>query len=344
MKTPRIHLGNLSVGFVHMLVDALHANGLSADALLAQYAPDAEHLATARARLSIPRFMRLGHAAIQASGNPAFGLQMGLHSRLAHLGLAGVTAAQAPDLDTLLRTLVRLEPLYAHNYRGHSRYQPSADGAWLSFYSISPYNDYNRFVVDAILAGWCQHLREAFSPHFSPDQVQIEYPAPEQASLYQARFACPVHFAASHNRLHLARDWLEQRNPAHCPSTWQHLLALSEQELERITRTHSLREQVVQHLGPLLNGQEPRLEDIARRLRLAPWTLRRRLQAEGVLFRDVLNDTRRDLAILYLRDTESSPGEIAYLLGFNSSEAFQRAFKRWTGQPPGSYRRTIRRA
>lgn len=50
---------------------------------------------------------------------------------------------------------------------------------------------------------------------------------------------------------------------------------------------------------------------------------------------------RRDLAISYIRDTELALGEVAYLLGFSSPEALQRAFKRWTGSAPGSYRKEL---
>lgn len=52
----------------------------------------------------------------------------------------------------------------------------------------------------------------------------------------------------------------------------------------------------------------------------------------------------RDLAMAYIRDTELAFGEIAWLLGFSSAEAFQRAFKRWSGQTPGEFRRRQRRA
>jgi AraC-like DNA-binding protein len=91
----------------------------------------------------------------------------------------------------------------------------------------------------------------------------------------------------------------------------------------------------------LLNGgREPGLEEVAGRLKLPSWTLRRKLAEEGTQFREILNDTRHDLAITYIRDTELAFGEIAYLLGFASAEAFARAFKRWNGQTPGEFRRS----
>ena len=108
---------------------------------------------------------------------------------------------------------------------------------------------------------------------------------------------------------------------------------------------HTLRERITSLLGPLLNGgREPDLEEVAACLKLPTWTLRRKLAEEGTQFRAILNDTRRDLAMTYIRDTELAFGEIAYLLGFASAEAFQRAFKRWNGQTPGEFRRSHRQS
>ncbi|MDD1976674.1 MULTISPECIES: AraC family transcriptional regulator [Pseudomonas] len=344
MNRPRMRLGDLSVGFIQSLSEALQQRGIEPTTLLQRYGLDAARLGEAGARLSIPRYMHLGHAAIELTGDPALGLQMGAISRLSQAGLAGVTAAQAPTVGEAARTLLRFEPLYAANYRGRSSFHEDSTGAWLRFYSISPYNDYNRFVVDSLLAGWLAQLSNLAGVSLMAERLDIEFETPAYAADYQALCSNPVHFAAQTNQLRLNRASLALRNPAHCPSTWRHLLNLCEAELEQRTRIRSLSERIAHLLGPLLNGgQEPDLEEVAQHLQLPTWTLRRKLAEEGTQYRAILNDTRRDLAMAYIRDTELAFGEIAYLLGFASAEAFQRAFKRWNSMTPGAFRRSQRR-
>lgn len=339
-----LRLGDLSVGFVQNLADAVRSHGHDPDPLLTQYGLDTPRLAEAGGRLSIPRYMRLGHAAIQLTGQPGLGLRMGQLSRLAQAGLAGVTAAQAPNVREAARALTRFEPLYGTNYRGQSSLHEDAGGAWLRFYSISPYNAYNRFVVDSILSGWVVQLSSLAQRPLQAQRIEIEFAPPEYVADYTGLSEQPPAFGTGTNQLRLDQATLALRNPEHCPSTWKHLQELCEAELERLTRTRSLRERVIRLLGPLLSGgAEPELEDIATRLKLPTWTLRRKLAEEGTQYRAVLNDTRRDLAMTYIRDTELAFGEIAYLLGFASAEAFQRAFKRWSGQTPGEFRRVQRR-
>jgi AraC-like DNA-binding protein len=63
----------------------------------------------------------------------------------------------------------------------------------------------------------------------------------------------------------------------------------------------------------------------------------RRRPEEGTQFRAILNDTRRDLAMTYIRDTELAFGEIAYLLGFASAEAFNAHSSAGTVRPPANF-------
>jgi AraC-like DNA-binding protein len=59
----------------------------------------------------------------------------------------------------------------------------------------------------------------------------------------------------------------------------------------------------------------------------------------GLEFKALVDDTRRRFAVEYLKDSENTLTEIAFLLGYSEVSAFSRAFKRWTGITPVGYRR-----
>ena len=71
-----MRLGDISVAYVELMAKAVRSLGHKPEALLAQYQLDAVRLASPQARISIPRFMRLGHAMMQSYELPALGLLM----------------------------------------------------------------------------------------------------------------------------------------------------------------------------------------------------------------------------------------------------------------------------
>jgi AraC-like DNA-binding protein len=77
---------------------------------------------------------------------------------------------------------------------------------------------------------------------------------------------------------------------------------------------------------------------VAKALGLSKRTLRRRLCAEGKLYRSVVNDALAIVAKHQLRSTERTIQEIAHDLGFADASTFHRAFKRRTGMTPQTYR------
>jgi AraC-like DNA-binding protein len=81
------------------------------------------------------------------------------------------------------------------------------------------------------------------------------------------------------------------------------------------------------------------LQLAARQLGMTVRTLQRRLRDEGTSFHAVLDDVRRDVALTQMRARRQSIDELAFILGFEKSSSFHRAFKRWTGQTPGEFRR-----
>jgi AraC-like DNA-binding protein len=79
-------------------------------------------------------------------------------------------------------------------------------------------------------------------------------------------------------------------------------------------------------------------DHVARALHMSRRTMTRRLEQEGTTFHDELDAVRRRIALELVQDGKVSLVEAAFLSGFSHVESFHRAFKRWTGHTPVSYR------
>lgn len=100
--------------------------------------------------------------------------------------------------------------------------------------------------------------------------------------------------------------------------------------------TQSLR--VRAYLGQTDWGQA-NLTQTARAMHMTPRTLIRKLEADGTSFQSIKDALRRDIAIRQLQTGQLSVEAIAQDIGFSSAASFHKAFQRWTGKAPGTYRR-----
>lgn len=83
------------------------------------------------------------------------------------------------------------------------------------------------------------------------------------------------------------------------------------------------------------------VETIAGRLHISPRTLQRRLKEEDTSFQAILDETRAELAMIYLRDRKLSAEETSHLLAFRDPNSFYRAFRDWTGMTPAEARALV---
>jgi AraC-like DNA-binding protein len=88
----------------------------------------------------------------------------------------------------------------------------------------------------------------------------------------------------------------------------------------------------------------PGFDDLAARLYTTASTLRRRLEAEGISYQRIKDGVRRERAINQLRLNRKSNAEIAEELGFGDPSTFYRAFRKWTGATPNTFRRPVHAA
>lgn len=89
----------------------------------------------------------------------------------------------------------------------------------------------------------------------------------------------------------------------------------------------------------LLPSGECSIEDVAKKLGYSKRSLQRKLQEENTSFQKQLNHTRELLAKYYVGSTDMRAEDIAYLLGYQDTSSFLRAFSVWTGCSVGEYRR-----
>lgn len=351
-------LGDISVSYIEIVIKAMQHLGEDVDDLLTKYSLDSKALVSPDARVTIPKFMRLGHDCIKKTNTPWLGLVMGEVTTVTNLGIAGLLALSSKDLKQACEQISTYELLNKYNSRGQSHFYVSHSFGMemgksrelcreygveegqglLMFYSINPYNEYNHFVVDSLLSGWHQVIKALTGRDDAIAKVCFEFPAPAYADKYNEYFNCEVAFNQPNNYLVIKAEALDWPCLNRSAPTFELLRRGAEADLEKVRLGLSFHEKVSRVIGPLLDGTTPTLEQVSAQLNMAPWTVRRKLVDEGGSFQQTLNETRRSLSISYVCDTVLTLGEIAYLLGFGSPTAFQRAFKRWTGEAPGRFR------
>ncbi|WP_203140562.1 AraC family transcriptional regulator [Marinobacter mangrovi] len=332
-------LGDISVLYLHVMARAVAAQDHDIGPDFEQFGISETLLQAPEARISIPRFMRLGHAAILRTGQPSLGLTMGALTRPIDAGLSGLAGMSAATAGEGLATIIRYSLLNSRNSRGHPRYETDRQRA--CFYSIRPYNRYNFFVVDSVMAGWTQFLRRMTGQHAVLEQVCIEYPDQGEQAAFEAWFGCPVTFGAPENHIQIRPEIARTPSREAHPAMHRALQQQCDAQLKRIRGGWTVIDQVREKLTPMLEGQSPSLEDVAAELGMAPWTLQRQLNAEQSRFKDLLDETRRDLAADYVLETRLNFAEIAWLLGFSGPPAFHKAYRRWFGMSPGQHREPV---
>lgn len=87
-----------------------------------------------------------------------------------------------------------------------------------------------------------------------------------------------------------------------------------------------------------ISSGDPTINYVCRRLGIGRSTVLKQLQDEGTTFQSVLDSTRRNLALRYLQKSQLSLKQVAMMLAYRDTNAFHRAFKKWTGLTPNAAR------
>jgi len=186
----------------------------------------------------------------------------------------------------------------------------------------------------AILLDMC---RMNYGATLTPVKVTFTHKEFTCSKQYRDYFSCPVIFNSQVDSLTLEKEVADQKLLSSNP----HLAQINDQiiisylaHLESSDITHRVKKNILEQLP---SGDISR-EKIAKDMGLSVRGLQRKLQDQGTSYHTILKQTREELAKKYIEGTNNSMTEIAFLLGFSESSVFSRAFKRWTGVSPLSWR------
>jgi AraC-like DNA-binding protein len=167
----------------------------------------------------------------------------------------------------------------------------------------------------------------------------VTYPRPEYVKAYQAIFNCPVTFNADKYQVIFDKSYLSTRLPLANALTKDTYEKECKRAYARLHEHKSTLDMIQQEL--LYPRDEPPCFDmLARRLNMSTRTLRRHLSAEGISYKALQNESRKNKALELITSTNMSIENIATELGYKDVANFYHAFKLWTGTTPSNYRKS----
>ena len=292
-------------------------------------------------RYPFSRIARLWELALAATGDRSLGLVVGQHCRPTTMQILGFAWLASTTLERALDRWCRYHRIAST--AGSVEWRDEGDCRVYRLRAAPGVRNIPIVVGEAGLAAILTMCRRASYPDLAPVWVRLRRPDPGQHERYVDFFHCPVSFDAGENAIAMRFEDLRRTLPAGNPDLAagaDRLLDRMMAEVDEGETTSRVRQLLVQHLsaGNLTEAE------VARQLNRSVSTLQRDLRGEGTTFRQLLEGTRRDMAVRLLKNEGRSIGQTAFMLGYSDQSTFTRAFRRWHGMSPGQFVRDEPRA
>jgi len=315
----------------------LAAGGASVQRQLEEVGIAPELLVSEESALPLRQGCRFVERVARKEGIDDIGLVVGSRASVARMGLFGKTLSQSLTLKDLLEKLTRLAPLVNTGARVWTEDWPGTTEVrvCLAIDTNCLRTQIEAYSLMLLLDG----VRIAAGRNWRPKAVWIHKDAVKSVSRFEPFSDAHVRAVGDHAAFALPRGLLagaiqQERDTAtagagvelefcrHAPPT--DLIGSLTATLRAAMRSHTLS---IEHSAEML-GSSAR-------------TLQRRLEGQGVTYRDLLDRVRFDRARQLLREPSHRLADIAWELGYTDASNFTHAFRHWTGLSPSKYRRML---
>lgn len=303
--------------------------GVATDELYAQARIAAAAVADPDARIDTGAYLRLFAAADARARDPGFGVHVAGAIDGAAFGLLGFLVATCPALGDALRQFARHARLLCDELS--VAIERRADGEVALCYVLEARPHVPAFFEMAI-AHMIDTTRRGTRGAFRPRRVVFRHRAPRGPA--RTLGGAPVEYGGNEDAVWFARSALAL--PLRGANATLHailsrhaagVLADLPDDDDLVARTRRA-------IKVLVPRGEVGLPAVAARLGTSGRTLQRQLRARDTTLRALVDDVRREHALVQLADPDATVEEVAFALGFSGKSAFHHAFRRWTGRAP----------
>jgi len=308
------------------------AAGIEPEPLLRKAGLTTQQVEDLGARLSVQRQIDFLNLVAIALHDDFLGFHLAQPPDLRELGLLYYVPASSEILGEALRRVTRYSSMA--NESLSLSYHESKD-IKITFNYVGVARHLDRHQVEFCLTALIRLCRKLTDRDVEPSRVSFAHRCPGNFSEFAAFIGGDIEFGAAADEVTFAAPVSQLPVVSADPYLNELLIANCEETLSRRPRQQGPFRSVVENaIAPLLPHGSVQASEIARQLGLSQRTFARRLTSESLMFSEVLNSLRYDLATQYLADHALSISQIAWLLGYQEVSAFTNAFKRWTGKTP----------
>jgi len=284
-------------------------------------------------RLSVSAAATLLKHCVKVAQDPYFGLTVAKFIRISNIHALGYALLASKTLLDFCLRLARHFALVTQSVKLHVEQQPHE--VTVRFHPLTVIAGE---AVDAWLAFMLHLMRQLYRPDFSPSRIEFRHPCPPAGpGPYALCFGVLPSFERPETMISFPGAAMNEPLSGASPELAQYNDTIAKNYLARLNRADVAGRVRVNIIERLSSGDCSRRK-VACDVGMSEETLHHKLAECNTSFHELLNETRKELALGYLADRAISVTEITFLLGFADHSNFTRAFKRWTGISPTLYR------
>lgn len=286
-------------------------------------------------RVPLYQAWRLLALTLAQAGDPLLAVRQARALSLKAFPWLGMSVLASTTLAEGLRRLIALEPLIWD--AGHIALQLPADPAgearlvWQALLPTPP------AVIELALAGWVLLGPALWQIGEGDYHLGFRHGARAPLADCSAAFGCPVRFDCADNALHFPAAWLTRELRYADPGAGALILREAQRQLALAPLELNLENHLRAHCFRALPGELPDAAALATALGIPHRHLRQLMTQHGINLRDLQDRVREEAALYWATMTECELADLALACGYSEQSAFQRAFRRWTGETPGAW-------